>query len=188
MLKDDLFPSRSLDVSQSLWQEIFWIPGLCSQTLETDALRLHWELCSGRGLICGDSLGKQFHLLAFYWKLLYRLLHVNKLYSLNMNHTGQKYIRANSFSTFKMLNVQFLPAANVKYSQCQCWSSHHCNRLSHMQIMQNHQASQFLSVSFQFSLIFGFCCVESDNDSHQLASKCRNYVRPDEVSTILQNF
>ena len=85
MLKDDLFPSRSLDVSQSLWQEIFWIPGLCSQTLETDALRLHWELCSGRGLICGDSLGKQFHLLAFYWKLLYRLLHVNKLYSLSAN-------------------------------------------------------------------------------------------------------
>ena len=83
MLKDVLFPSRSLDVSQSLWQEIFWIPGLCSQTLETDALRLHWELCSGRGLICGDSLGKQFHLLAFYWKLLYRLLHVNKLYSLS---------------------------------------------------------------------------------------------------------
>ena len=69
-------------------------------------------------------------------------------YILNMNHTGQQYIRANSFSTFKMLNVQFLPAANVKYSQCQCWSSHHCNRLSHLQIMQNHQASQFLSVSF----------------------------------------
>ena len=85
MLKDVLFPSRSLDVSQSLWQEIFWIPGLCNQTLETDALRLHWELCSGRGLICGDSLGKQFHLLAFYWKLLYRLLHVNKLYSLSAN-------------------------------------------------------------------------------------------------------
>ena len=88
MLKDVLFPSRSLDVSQSLWQEIFWIPGLCSQTLETDALRLHWELCSGRGLICGDSLGKQFHLLAFYWKLLYRLLHVNKLYSLQRGATS----------------------------------------------------------------------------------------------------
>ena len=34
-------------------------------------------------------------------------------YILNMNHTGQQYISANSFSTFKMLNVQFLPAANV---------------------------------------------------------------------------
>ena len=52
-----------------LVREIFRCLGLCSQTLETDALRLHWGCSSGCGLICGDSLGKQFQNLAVYWKL-----------------------------------------------------------------------------------------------------------------------
>ena len=43
--------------------------GLSNQIVETDALRLYWELRSGCGLICGDSLGKQSQNLAFYWKL-----------------------------------------------------------------------------------------------------------------------
>ena len=38
-----LFPSRSLDVSHFV-MEIIWCPGQCNQTVETDALRLHWEL------------------------------------------------------------------------------------------------------------------------------------------------
>ena len=50
------------------WWETFQNPGLCNQIVETDALRLYWELRSGCGLICGDSLGKQSRNLAFYWK------------------------------------------------------------------------------------------------------------------------
>ena len=38
-----LFPSRSLDVSHFV-MEIIRCLGLCNQTVETDALRLHWEL------------------------------------------------------------------------------------------------------------------------------------------------
>ena len=38
-----LFPSKSLDVSHFA-MEIIWCPGQCNQTVETDALRLHWEL------------------------------------------------------------------------------------------------------------------------------------------------
>ena len=51
------------------WWETFQNPGLCNQMVETDALQLYWELRSGCGLICGDSLGKQSQNLAFYWKL-----------------------------------------------------------------------------------------------------------------------
>ena len=38
-----LFPSRSLDVSHFV-MEIIRCLGLCNQIVETDALRLHWEL------------------------------------------------------------------------------------------------------------------------------------------------
>ena len=37
-----------------------------NRTVETDALRRHWELSSG--LICGASPGKQFQFAAVYWK------------------------------------------------------------------------------------------------------------------------
>ena len=62
----DLFSSKSLDVSQVIGNTP--LSGPMQRTVETDALRLHWECSSGCGLICGGSLGKQFQNLAVYWK------------------------------------------------------------------------------------------------------------------------
>ena len=62
----DLFSSKSLDVSQVIGNTP--LSGPMQRTVETDALRLHWECSSGCGLICGDSFGKQFQNFAVYWK------------------------------------------------------------------------------------------------------------------------
>ena len=69
LLKSDMFVFKQKPGCLTFFvREIFRCLGLCSQTVETDALRLHWEYSSGCGLICGDSLGKQFQNLAVYWK------------------------------------------------------------------------------------------------------------------------
>ena len=62
----DLFSSKSLDVSQVIGNTP--LSGPMQRTVETDALRQHWECSSGCGLICGDSFGKQFQSFAVYWK------------------------------------------------------------------------------------------------------------------------